>query len=208
MQHDRSPGREIGQSTGVRARLARAAFGIALTGLLVGLGTAMARAGDGDSPWGTVLQKLGLSKPPASDPDNINYTERSPLVVPPTRDLPAPAAGPPPVPDWPKDPNTPGKRAKIKPGVVPDTAVQTPNPPVAKKPWYNPMGWFDKEEYANFKGEPVREDLTDPPAGYRVPSPDQPYGIGPEQKPGKTKPTSSDLNLGSATPPAGGQGGK
>ena len=155
------------------------------------------------------MQKLGLSKPAGAEAE-INYTERSPLVVPPTRDLPPPAAaGPPPVPDWPKDPNKQGKRAKVKPGVVPETAVQTPNPPVEKKPWYNPMGWFEKEEYANFNGEPVREDLTDPPAGYRVPSPDQPYGIGPEnKKPGKTQATAGAPNPGSAPPPPGGQSGK
>ena len=46
-----------------------------------------------------------------------------------------------------------------------------------KKPWYNPMGWFNREEYASFPGEPVRQTLTDPPAGYRIPSPEQPYGI-------------------------------
>jgi hypothetical protein len=60
--------------------------------------------------------------------------------------------------------------------------VQTPNPPFQKKPWYNPAGWFSKEEYASFGGEPVRGDLTEPPAGYRIPSPDQPYGISPDKK--------------------------
>ena len=47
------------------------------------------------------------------------------------------------------------------------------------------MGWFNQEEYANFPGEPVRQNLTDPPAGYRIPSPEQPYGISPEKKSGK-----------------------
>ena len=41
----------------------------------------------------------------------INYGERSPLVVPPTRDLPPPiAAARLPSPDWPKDPDI-SKRA-------------------------------------------------------------------------------------------------
>lgn len=210
MQQDGNRGRKVGHSMGMRARLARAAFGIALAGLLVG--SSMARAGDGDdSPWSKVMQRLGLSKPAGSESE-INYSERAPLVVPPSRDLPPPAAvGPPPVPDWPKDPNKQGKRGKVKPGVVPATAVQTPNPPVVKKPWYDPMGWFDKEEYANFVGEPVREDLTDPPAGYRIPSPDQPYGIGPNKPMVKSQASAGDFNLGSATPPAapsGGQSGK
>ena len=95
----------------------------------------------------------------------------------------------------------------MKPGVVPATEVQTPNPPVAKKPWYDPTGWFDREEYAKFSGEPVREDLTDPPAGYRVPSPDQPYGVGAPKSSGKSQASPQDFNLGSATPPpSGGQG--
>jgi hypothetical protein len=64
------------------------------------------------------------------------------------------------------------------------------------------MGWFNKEEYAAFAGEPVRENLTDPPAGYRVPSPAQPYGISPDKKP--YKPTATDMNV---SPVAAGQPG-
>jgi hypothetical protein len=137
----------------------------------------------------------------SADPNSdINYTERSPLVVPPSRDLPPPAttAGVPTT-NWPADPAKRGKNSKGIPAVVPDTAVQTPNPPVEKPPWYNPMGWFDKEEYASFGGEPVRKNLTDPPAGYRVPSAQQPYGIGPDKNPKKA--SSNDFKLGSVVPP-------
>ena len=35
-----------------------------------------------------------------------------------------------------------------------------------------------KEEYAKFTGEPPRSSLTEPPPGYRTPSPAQPYGVG------------------------------
>lgn len=38
--------------------------------------------------------------------------------------------------------------------------------------------WSPKEEYSTFTTEPVRESLIEPPAGYRTPSPDQPYGVG------------------------------
>jgi hypothetical protein len=38
--------------------------------------------------------------------------------------------------------------------------------------------WGNKEEQATFTGEPRRESLIEPPAGYRTPSPNQPYGIG------------------------------
>ncbi len=185
-------------------------MGAALVGLVVGLDTSMARAGDAEtneSAWNKFMQTLGLKKP--SDPDSdIKYTERSPLVVPPSRDLPPPApAAAAPAPDWPKAPAKEVKHAKAKGAIVPETAVQTPNPPFVKKPWYNPMGWFDKEEYATFAGEPARNDLTDPPAGYRIPSPAQPYGIGPEKKTGKAAATPSDLNMGSVTQPPS-QGGK
>lgn len=42
--------------------------------------------------------------------------------------------------------------------------------------------WFKKEQYATFTGPPPRTSLTDPPSDYFIPSPDQPYGIGPSQK--------------------------
>ena len=38
--------------------------------------------------------------------------------------------------------------------------------------------WRSKEEYGTFGGEPSRGNLTEPPSGYRTPSPNQPYGIG------------------------------
>ena len=50
------------------------------------------------------------------------------------------------------------------------------------RPAVESQDWFKREEYATFAGEPSREDLTDPPPGYLTPSPDQPYGIGPEQE--------------------------
>jgi hypothetical protein len=97
--------------------------------------------------------------------------------------------------DWPKNSPNQVKRHKSKPEIIPDTSVQTPNPPYQKKPWYNPSGWFDRTEYATFAGEPVRQDLTDPPAGYRVPSSDQPYGISPDKSKSK-QPTGQDLHMG------------
>jgi hypothetical protein len=39
-----------------------------------------------------------------------------------------------------------------------------------------------KEESAPFTGEPPRASLTEPPAGYRTPSPAQPYGVGPARE--------------------------
>jgi len=50
--------------------------------------------------------------------------------------------------------------------------------------------WAPKEEYKPFTGEPPRVSLTEPPAGYRTPSPSQPYGVGRE----KWTPTVIDKN--------------
>jgi hypothetical protein len=41
--------------------------------------------------------------------------------------------------------------------------------------------WAPKEEYTTFTGEPPRASLIDPPAGYRTPSPNQPFGVGKEK---------------------------
>ncbi len=176
----------------------RASVGVAVLGIAFMSATA-ARADDDNPAWSKFMQTLGLKKEPETQ---IHYTERSPLVVPPSRDLPPPvsdAAAP--APDWPKNPKTTASKQTKKDAVVPGTGpIQTPNPPIEKH-WYNPADWFSKEEYATFPGEPVRADLTDPPAGYRVPSPSQPYGISPDGK--KTKPTASDFNM----VPIGGQTG-
>ena len=65
-----------------------------------------ARAGDDDdgpSVMSRILTGIGLVDPHAVH-EGIDYNERSPLVVPPTRDLPAPQnANVNPTPNWPKD---------------------------------------------------------------------------------------------------------
>jgi hypothetical protein len=174
----------------------RLAAGAAVFGLFVVLGSPVAVAqtygSDNDGIFSKLMKSVGLRPSPATE-GHSDYTERPPLVVPPTRDLPPPQADPvKPAADWPTGAPKPVKHARGKAEIVPSTAVQTPNPSYQKKPWYDPRGWFSHEEYATFAGEPVRQDLTDPPAGYRVPSPDQPYGISPETK---GKPTARDFGL-------------
>ena len=137
---------------------------------------------DNEGVWNKFMKSVGVSTAPDPNSD-ISYIERPPLVVPPSRDLPPPVADPAaPATNWPTSNPKTVKHAKSKTEVIPDTAVQNPNPPFEKKPWYNPAGWFSKEEYGTFAGEPVRQNLTEPPAGYRVPSPEQPYGISPDKK--------------------------
>ena len=95
--------------------LLRATFGAGLAAAIVCANTA-ARAGDDDdgpTMLGTILQGIGLQGPHGAYA-GIDYNERSPLVVPPTRELPAPqTANAAPAPDWPKDQDL-ARRAKAK----------------------------------------------------------------------------------------------
>jgi hypothetical protein len=207
MPQDRNSGRQAGRR--LRARAALHGFAAAWLGLVlifsVTAASAQTPGGDSDGVWNRLMRSVGLRSAP--DPNSeINYTERPPLVVPPSRALPPPSDQPAPTAEWPKGSAKAVKHTRSKNEVVPSTAVQTPNPPFQKKPWYNPAGWFSKEEYASFNGEPVRQDLTEPPPGYRIPSPDQPYGISPEKKGAGT--TAQDRMLTSVGGQSSGQPGK
>ncbi len=113
-----------------------AAAGLALAATaIVAPGTAQAQKDDSvDSNsitnleqrvWGSIVRGLGLQDPNAP---SIDYRERSPLVVPPSRDLPPPQARTAkPTPSWPNDPDVARARkaneAKRKLGVG-NTAAQ------------------------------------------------------------------------------------
>jgi hypothetical protein len=191
-----------GRKTGTRMRAhvvrgAAAAAALTIASLCAPAALAQTYGSDNEGIWSRFMKSVGVHSTPAENSD-INYTERPPLVVPPSRDLPPPVSDPAmPAPNWPTGTAKTVKHAKPKNDVIPDTAVQTPNPPFQKKPWYNPAGWFSKEEYATFGGEPVRGNLTEPPAGYRVPSADQPYGISPEKK--GAKPTAQEVGVAPVT---------
>ena len=96
-------------------RLSAAVLGV---GLL--MSTHVARAGDDDDDEPTFEEKIisGIMKGMGAtnmDNSDINYRERSPLVVPPKIDLPPPtsAAAEKPAPNWPKDPDEAKRRAAI-----------------------------------------------------------------------------------------------
>lgn len=231
MPQNQFQGRKVGRRGPMRARLAYAAGGAALTALVVCTG-GVARAGDDDvssstSIYDRLLQVIGVE-----GGANIQYGERSPLVVPPTRDLPPPQANAAPsLPDWPHDPDVARRtqaKAKEKPKPHPDYVIDSSRPlrpdelrgsgapgsggtasasaegdvPRPKKSIFD-FSFFHKEEYATFTGEPSRTSLTDPPPGYLTPSPDQPYGIGPEQKKYKV-PTVADRTTPTSGSAAGG----
>ena len=159
------------------------------------------------------LQGLGLRR---GDGTGIDYRERSPLVVPPGRALPAPETGT--ITDktaaWPVDPDVKrakeAKAAKKKPRkIVEEESVpelpsqlgpKAASAPASQRPTGEPvkdptapstaaelktksiftLGGLigSKQETATFTSEPPRASLTEPPPGYRTPSPTQPYGVG------------------------------
>jgi hypothetical protein len=112
------------------ASLARAAHTAAIAAFAVCAGTAIAWAGDNDgtisqhTPFYTeILKVIGIDGGPA-----IDYSPRSPLVVPPTRYLPPPQPDRPPlVAGWPKDPDmtrsAAAKERKRDRRPIPDYAV-------------------------------------------------------------------------------------
>src|SRR4029450_4320347 len=181
----------------------------------------------------------------------IDFRERAPLVVPPSRDLPPPRdeaevaakptasprrpAPPPPrheagVPAkttaWPKDPDVNRRKqeaaavkARLKGNMSVEEQMRALRPDELDKPGAGkksadskspgvsgdeasrPMMPSDlgtktekifgsiwssftpaKPESAPFTGEPPREAMTAPPAGYQTPSPNYPYGMGVQDK--------------------------
>ena len=102
-----------------RSALPRLVLGAAVAALLIGLNAAPARAGEDDEDGASVISRImhtfGLKNPDETVMGRgDSYSERSPLVVPPTRDLPPPVADTaPPAPNWPKDPDI-AQRQKSK----------------------------------------------------------------------------------------------
>jgi len=205
------------------AAVAAVALAVALT-----LGTSAAFAADDEEevPLDTklfrqLMKDIGLRK----DGEGIDYRERAPLVVPPSRNLPPPQNETPVSanPAWPKDPDVVQRKAAAAKKKEPArTAAQTmeaegrvlsrdeldkgkttgpvggsaspeeagramrPSELGGKNFFKDVFSSFSNEgETGTFNGEPVRENLTAPPAGYQTPSPDQPYGVGPKTQKSK-----------------------
>jgi hypothetical protein len=212
-------------------KLTSALLGTVLGTLLIIAGSAgAARAADDDGEGfydqrllRSFLRGLGLQN---GREGAIEYKERPPLVVPPSRDLPPPETTGSIAqrdPSWPSDPDDAKRRAAKKAraerkslseadiwgdGVMPndlkvgktsaapnETAVkpgQTVETSTQLRPdelGYHGGLWSDftslgstfarekPAEGARFLREPPRASLTEPPSGYRTPSPDQPYGL-------------------------------
>lgn len=160
---------------------------LGLAALLTCAGSAWA-ADEEDPPFiEGVFSALGI-KPQSS----IDYRERSPLVVPPTRDMPPPVA------DkkhsaWPADLSakrtTDTRTRKVEWTKDNYSESKVAEPSNLTKIFSNGVGSafssFSRsgsDEVATFKSEPRRTTLTSPPAGYQTPSRAAPYGI---TKPGE-----------------------
>jgi hypothetical protein len=214
-------------------RLAAAAAITLALALALGAG---ARAEDDDEEnvpldtklWRQFMKDLGLQRDGQA---MIDYRERAPLVVPPSRNLPPPRSE-----DevtakttaWPKDPDVKrrkdqaaAEKARLKgtnsveeqmralrpdeldkPGAAKGsaakgagkTAEESSRPMMpselgtnTKKIFGSIMSSFGaaQPEAEPFTGEPTRDSMTAPPAGYQTPSPNYPYGIGVQDKRGK-----------------------
>jgi hypothetical protein len=203
----------------------------AFSGLALGLTLAVtvlaapgsARAADDETPLDTkimrgILEGIGLQR----ENRVINYQERPPLVIPPSKSLPPPERSDAVIannPAWPKDPDV--ERAKAEAARERTTVIWAgdeaqkqdsvlrgkdlgPGPSAkrsASRAGKSESNWSSDDprlkpselgykgglfsslfggtetETAKFTGEPPRATLTEPPPGYRTPSPAQPYGV-------------------------------
>ena len=111
------------------------ALRLAVVPLVVGLAASAARAGDDDRTFSEKIMDgfYGTIRGTNMDNRGIDYRERSPLVVPPTLDLPPPAASSPAeaqIANWPKDPDERQRKAIIaakKKSAPPPSRVQVSN---------------------------------------------------------------------------------
>jgi hypothetical protein len=126
----------------------------------------------------------GLKKKEEEEKAGIDYRERSPLVVPRSRDLPPPEAGDTgaKVANWPKD-VAGARKTKSRSPAAPQQPGTSDLPDRGGGMSFNASDWSlqnifgrKKAESKEFRAEPDRETLTMPPAGYQTPSPDFAYG--------------------------------
>ncbi len=168
---------------------------------------APARAEEKTNPLQSMLGAFGVQT--GKDEDTIDYRPRAPLVVPPTRDLPAPKEA---VrdPAWPKEPDTDKRRKAAlesrrpvpkssanpdaEPAVEPATTAEAAKPDAHDGECLlnatGPKSCFNilqsvfgggTSDAAKPGVEPKRKVLTEPPAGYRAAT------VLPETADGKSK---------------------
>jgi hypothetical protein len=91
------------------------------------MSTAPAKAADNDGFFGGIMSTLGLKKDGAS----IDYRERSPLVIPPKRELPSPErAAAESNPAWPVDPDVKAAKEAAQPVIGSSEAMEAESRPL------------------------------------------------------------------------------
>ena len=220
------------ERTAKRPRRAAAIAAVALA-MVIALGAAGARAEDADDEnvpldtklWRQFMKDLGLQRDGQAA---IDYHERAPLVVPPSRNLPPPRSEEEvtaKTPAWPKDPDVTqrkqaaaAEKARLKGNVSVEEQQRALRPDELDKPGRaakgtdkrgtgqtaedtakpltpSQLGTDTKKLFGSivssfgaaapesepFTGEPQRDTMTAPPAGYQTPSPNYPYGMGIQQ---------------------------
>jgi hypothetical protein len=207
---------------GLRRRLVATSIA-ALLLIAGGIGHALAQDDEDELPdtkfFKSMLRGFGLKN--GEENGGINYQERPPLVVPPTRDLPPPQSDAVKTnPQWPMDQDEKRRReaavkrkreartftwddlgrqlspnemrngtASAKDQAMRRSGDQVEDNERQLKPaelgftggMFGSVHDFftgnNKDETTTFEAEPPRASLTDPPSGYRSPSPAQPYGL-------------------------------
>jgi hypothetical protein len=181
------------------------ALGAALALVLATVAPGLARAEDGgdNTLFGSVLKGLGIG-----GENNIEYRERPPLVVPPTRDLPPPqTTGALRDPNFPVDPKGAGRKRgdqirdldklpvpeRAAAPSAPDTTATLPPSQPASGGFFGNL--FSSSERpaaaAPMPPAPARKSLIQPPLDYVAPAPSQPYGTATPAAPAKTTPESA-----------------
>jgi hypothetical protein len=182
-------------------------------------GVAIAEDSSDNGLFGSMLKTLGIG-----GENQIEYRERPPLVVPPTRDLPPPktsaAARDP---NWPVDPKStqPQKKgtqvrdldkitvpqrpaepsyagSQNPPVGGPDTtAAIPPSQPATSSSFFGNLFSSSDRPIGPIAPAPARKSLTQPPPDYESPSSSQPYGTASPPAPAKLTPESAATS----TPP-------
>ena len=214
-----------------------------------GIGHALAQDDDDELPDTKFIKGMlrGFGLKNGQEDSGINYQERAPLVVPPTRDLPPPQTDDPSRNSalWPLDQdeqrhkessarNKKGSSVpfdwsdlsrQLSPGELRKGATTAKDTALSKRSAETPEAYQQQStpsqlgytgglfgdmknfftgnnqpEIATFETEPPRLSLTDPPAGYRAPSPAEPYGIGNENKNSKAMSQEDRVNIGTGMP--------
>jgi hypothetical protein len=151
--------------------------------ILVGAGIPRAVAEDDDEKSfdkkirDNFMSALGIKAGP-----DIDYRERSPLVLPPRIDLPPPQADATTRPLRPSELNVGDRQRSRTPGGNQEQMDGRNRPSdLGYKGGILGSLFGSKEETAQFTSEPPRTSLIEPPVGYQTPSPDQPYAPGREK---------------------------